>query len=165
MSYVSEQKMADFSINQFVSGNAFFAGLPEEFVDFLAAHAKVRQLGQDQVLFHNGGHASHFYVITRGHISVEVAAIEGPPLELQDLGPGAVVGWSWLISPHKWTFQARATMPTEILEFDGEAVLARCAEDAKFGYEVLKRFSSLMSERLQFARRRVMEEWRPSGIA
>ena len=98
-------------------------------------------------------------------VSVEVVAIEGPALELQSLGPGTVVGWSWLIPPYKWSFQARVTAPGEVIEFDGAAVLDHCEDNPRFGYELLKRFSGLMSERLQFARQKMMQEWNPRGFA
>jgi hypothetical protein len=34
-----------------------------------------------------------------------------------------------------------------------------------FGYELLKRFAALMSERLHFARQKMMQEWKPAGFA
>ena len=157
--------MAEISFKNSVSENEFFSGLATEFVDFLANHAATRRLKKYEVLFPYGAPANHFYLISSGNISVEVAAIAGPALELQDLGPGAILGWSWLISPYKWTFQARAKSPSELLEFDGTAVLAHCEQDPRFGYELLKRFSALMSERLDFARQQMMDEWKPPGFA
>jgi CRP-like cAMP-binding protein len=153
------------SITQHLLATSFFRELPAEVREFLAAHAQVRRLQADEVMFHFGEHASRFYLVVDGHISVEVAAIEGPSLQLQDLGPGMVLGWSWLIPPHRWAFQARAKTPVEVIEFDGAAVLARCEAYPRFGYVLLKRFSALMSERLHQARQRMIEEWRPSGFA
>jgi hypothetical protein len=40
---------------------------------------------------------------------------------------------------------------TEVLELDGGAIRARWEADPTFGYALLKRFSSLISERLHFA--------------
>lgn len=117
------------------------------------------------MLFHYGARADRFYLVLDGHVTVEVPALEGPALELQDLAPGAVVGWSWLIAPNTWTFQARAATAVTVIAFDGAAVLARCEQDPRFGYDLLKRFSALMSERLNAARRRMMEAWQPAGYA
>ncbi|NIO42093.1 MAG: cyclic nucleotide-binding domain-containing protein [Burkholderiales bacterium] len=157
--------MAESSFKNSISENEFFAGLEPEFVDFLAQHAAIRRLKKNEVLFRYGEPANHFYLVFSGEISLEVAAIEGPTLVLQDLGSGAILGWSWLISPYKWTFQARAKSSSELLEFDGSAVLAHCEQDPRFGYDLLKRFSALMSERLHFARQQMMKEWRPPGFA
>ena len=157
--------MSDNSITERLRDSSFFRDLPSEVGSFLAAHAQVRRLKESDVVFHFGERAQRFYLVTNGHISVEVAAIEGPTLQLQDLGPGMVLGWSWLIPPHRWSFQARASTPVELIEFDGEAVLAECERNATLGYALLKRFSALMSERLHQARQRMIEEWRPEGFA
>lgn len=157
--------MTDASIAQRIGNSALFKGLPQEFVELLAKRARSRQLQAEQVLFHTGDRARAFYLIMSGRVSVEVPAIEGPSLPLQDLGPGSVLGWSWLIPPHRWAFQARAETPVELIEFDGEAALADCEANPRFGYALLKRFAGLMSERLQHARQRMVEEWRPQGFA
>lgn len=153
------------SIEKRIGASQFFSGLRPEFIELLAAHAKPRRLAEGEVLFHYGERSDRFYLVESGHVSVEVAAISGPALELQELGPGAALGWSWIIAPHTWSFQARASTAVELLEFDGNAVVARCEEDPRFGYEVLKRFAALMSERLHFARRKMMESWNPPGFA
>jgi CRP-like cAMP-binding protein len=157
--------MTKSSIETRVEASPFFSGLPPAFIQLLAAHAKVRNLAAGDTLFRYGERSDRFYLVERGHVSVEVAALAGPVLELQDLGPGAALGWSWLIAPHTWSFQARAKTPVELLEFDGNAILAHCQEDSRFGYEVLKRFAGLMSERLHFARRKMMDAWNPPGFA
>jgi CRP-like cAMP-binding protein len=157
--------MKSTAIAQELRRAGFFRDLSPDVREFLAAHAEVRRLAENEVMFHFGERAGRFYLIVEGHVSVEVAAIEGPALQLQDLGPGMVLGWSWVIPPHRWTFQARAKTAAEVIEFDGDAVLAQCEADPKFGYEMLKRFSALMSERLHHARQRMIEEWRPEGFA
>lgn len=157
--------MADTAIRDHVADQKFLAGMKSEFIQFLADHARRRDLQRDEVLFRYDAEAQHFQLVVSGRIAIEVAAIEGPPLELQELGAGAILGWSWLIPPYRWHFQARAKEATEIIEFDGQAVRARCESDPEFGYEILKRFSALMSERLSSAREQMMEAWSPPGFA
>jgi len=152
-------------IQQTIADSPYFAGLAEDAIQYLAANTGRKQLGEGKVLFHHGDKAEHFYLLLDGHLSLEIPAIEGPSLELQDIGPGKVAGWSWLIPPHIWKFQARARTPIDYLEFDGRAILAHCEADPQFGYQLIKRFSTLMSERLQFARRKMMDEWKPLGFA
>lgn len=157
--------MTKSSIRQRISANEVLGDLPPEFIDFLAGHAAEREVAQGEAVFRHGESAEHFYILCRGTVAVEVAAIEGPPLELQRLGEGALLGWSWLIPPYRWNFQARADTPVQVIEFDGRAVRERCEQDPRLGYEVLKRFAGLMSERLDEARTRMMEEWSPPGLA
>lgn len=157
--------MNDNNIRQIIADSAFFAGLGDEAIEFLGENARHRALAAGRVLFQQGDRARHFFLVLQGHISLGIPALEGPALELQDLGPGEIAGWSWLMPPHVWNFQARARTAVELLEFDGAAVLARCEAEPRFGYELIKRFSALMSERLQFARDKMMQAWRPAGFA
>lgn len=148
-----------------IAKNPFFEGLDRDIVDFLVQHAEKRTLAAEEVLFAYGEQADAFYLILSGRIKVEVAAITGLPLNLQELEPGAVLGWSWLIPPYRWHFQARADEASEVLVFDGKTVRQHCEQDPAFGFALLKRFSTLMSERMEHARRTMMEAWTPAGFA
>lgn len=153
------------AIEKLLHEQAFFSGMAADSLRLLADCASERRVEQNEVLFHHGEPADRFYLLRSGRISVEIPAIMGPSLEIQRLGAGQILGWSWLIPPYRWSFQARAEEPTELLEFDGKAILSRCEQDPKLGYELLKRFSALMSERLDAARRKMMDEWNPPGFA
>jgi CRP-like cAMP-binding protein len=153
------------NIRQTIAGSKIFSTFSDEGIDFLAANAKDKRLAEGKLLFRRGDPAKQFFLLSKGHLSLEIPAIEGPALELQDIGPGQIAGWSWLIPPHRWHFQARARTAIEYLELDGVAVLDRAEADPRFGYELVKRFSALMSERLEFARQKMMDEWKPLGFA
>lgn len=148
-----------------LEGEGFFQGLPSRSLAFLAECASEQELRNDEVLFRSGDRAESFYLIRGGSVTVEVPAITGPALEIQTLEPGSILGWSWLIPPYRWSFQARAEVATTLLRFDGDAVRTRCEHDQTFGYDILKRFAALMSDRLDAARRRMMDEWNPPGFA
>ena len=125
----------------------------------------MREIKKGQILFRQGENADKFYVVRSGRISIQMPAIMGPTLEIQTLGKDQVLGWSWLISPYKWNFQTKAEEDSELLQFDGTAILARCKQEPKFGYELLKKFAALMSVGLNAARQKMMDEWNPAGFA
>ena len=120
---------------------------------------------KSQILFLQGENADKFYVVRSGRISLQMPAIMGPTLEIQHVDEDQVLGWSWLISPYQWNFQTKAEEDSELLQFDGVAILARCEQEPKFGYELLKKFAGLMSVRLNAARQKMMDEWNPVGFA
>lgn len=157
--------MSKQSIEDYLNGHAFFKGLGDSSIKFLADCASEQQLKQGEVLFKQGSKADKFYLLRSGEIAIQVPALMGPMLEIQSLGEDKVLGWSWLIAPYRWHFLARAVEDSEILEFDGSAILERCENDPRFGYELLKRFAALMSERLDAARQKMMDEWNPPGFA
>jgi hypothetical protein len=55
--------------------------------------------------------------------------------------------------------------PSEVIEFDGTAVLGECEKNPQLGHALRKRFSALMAERPQHGPQRMIEEWRPEGLA
>jgi CRP/FNR family cyclic AMP-dependent transcriptional regulator len=153
------------SIEDYLSHHEFFSGLNDSFIKFVSDCATELQINKGDVLFKQGERADKFYLLRTGLVSVQVPAIVGPVLEIQILGEDQILGWSWLIPPYRWNFQARAVEDMELLEFDGSAILAHCEEDSKFGYELFKRFAGLMSERLDAARQKMMDQWNPPGFA
>lgn len=152
-------------IRQLLADKSVFSGLAEGHLDTLAAHASERELSADEVLARQGESAETFYLVLDGALVIEVPAIAGPRLEITRLGKDEVFGWSWLIAPYEWHFNARASGPTRVLEFDGKALLQRCEDDPEFGYPVLRRFSELMARRLDAAQRKMMDQWSPPGFA
>ena len=68
-----------------------------------------------------------------------------------------MLGWSWLIPPYRWRFSARTQQATQALAFDGKFLRAKCEEDHDLGYELLKRFSRVFSERLQATRVQLLD--------
>ena len=74
-----------------------------------------------QHLFHEGEPADTFYVIRHGRVSIEVHAPAGPPVVVDTAHDDDVVGWSWLVPPYRWTFDARATDETSASRSTGPA--------------------------------------------
>ncbi len=153
------------SIVQLLSEAPVFGGMSTEFLTRLARNAHEIRVESGTLLFRGGEPAEHFFLLLEGAVSIEIPAVAGPTLVVQNLVPTRVLGWSWLLPPYKWSFNARAVSDSRLLEFDGRAVLKQCEQDPAFGYEVIKRFSGLMAERLDAAHRKMMDQWSPPGFA
>ena len=157
--------MSNPSITEYLSAHEFFSEFSDDVLKFLCECSSTREIKKGQILFLQGEHADKFYVVRSGRISIQMPAIMGPTLEIQAVDEDQVLGWSWLISPYQWNFQTKAEEDSELLQFDGVAMLARCEQEPKFGYELLKKFAGLMSVRLNAARQKMMDEWNPVGFA
>ena len=157
--------MSDQSTTEYLSTHEFFSEFNDDVLKFLCECSSSREIKKGQILFRLGEKADKFYVVRKGSISIQMPAIMGPTVDIQTLGKDQVLGWSWLISPYKWNFQTQAEEDSELLQFDGIAILARCEQESKFGYELLKKFAGLMSVRLNAARQKMMDEWNPAGFA
>ena len=157
--------MSDQSTTEYLSAHEFFYEFSDDLLKFLCECSSTHEIKMGQILFRQGENADKFYVVRNGRISLQLPAIMGPTLEIQTLDKDQVLGWSWLISPYKWNFQTKAEEDTQLLQFDGASILARCEQDPKFGYELLKKFATLMSVGLNAARQKMMDEWNPNGFA
>lgn len=157
--------MSKKDIIQYLQSNQAFSGLDAEQLGVLARHAKEQSYAAGEVLFRQEEAATQFYVVLDGSIEVEVPSIMGPPLVVQRLGKDDVLGWSWLIPPYKWAFEAKAKADSRVLCFDGKALLKHCEAHNDFGFALMKQFAGLMSERLRSARLKMMEDWAPPGWA
>jgi CRP-like cAMP-binding protein len=99
-----------------------------------------------------GGTANRFYLILEGRVEVESPAQDGEPVSIQTLGPGDMLGCSWLFPPYCWRFDARAVTPTKALCFYGTRLRKLCEENHDLGYELMKRVSEVLVQRLQAVR-------------
>jgi CRP-like cAMP-binding protein len=150
---------------RYLQSHTIFSGLESEHLGVLADHAQERSAVAGELLFKQDEAAEHFYILLDGTIEVEVPAIMGPALIVQSLGADDILGWSWLIPPYKWAFEAKVRNDSRVLVFDGKALLQHCEEHNDFGYALMKRFTALMSERLHAARLKMMDNWAPAGWA
>lgn len=142
----------------------FFGVLSEDQRAWLAEQATETSFQDGQLVARQGSTADRFFLVLDGELVVEVPALTGPSLEVTRLGPGKIFGWSWLIEPYRWHFNARAAGATRVLDFDGRAILARAEDEPRFGYALLRRFSALMGTRLEAAQRKMMDQWSPAGL-
>jgi CRP-like cAMP-binding protein len=54
-----------------------------------------------------------------------------------------------LFPPYTWHFDARATEDTRLVSFDGLCLRTKCEKDPAFGFELMKRFSRIMTQRIE----------------
>ncbi len=142
----------DGTLMVYLAQHPIFKGLKEEQIALIGSLAMLVHFEPQQHVFEQDKAATHFYLIREGSVSVEIPSIAGEPLAIQRLGNGSMLGWSWLIAPYRWAFDARAISPSDIIAVDGERLRVACDKDPQLGYELLKRFAVLMAERLTAAR-------------
>jgi CRP/FNR family cyclic AMP-dependent transcriptional regulator len=144
--------MSDPALRTYIGQMSFFNGLSSAHLDQLTAFASEMRYSSQQRLFKSDTDADKFYIIRDGKVGIEIPAIAGEPLRVQTLGNGGVLGWSWLIPPYRWLFDARALVASDIIAIDGVKLRAQCDADPSLGYQLMKRFAVLMAERLQASR-------------
>lgn len=134
----------------------FLVGLRPHHIKLLADCAMAKRFAAGEYLFRQGEFANRFYLIERGVVVLEALNSDGNCVVIERVGAGKLVGWSWLFPPYIWHFDACALAPTTALFFYGTILREYCAKDPSLGFELFKRMSQVMVERLQAARARLL---------
>ena len=140
-----------------ISAHPFFAALTDTQRAALAEDAITESFTAGQRLFDEGGIADRFWLIERGNIALDMRIPGRGDQIVETLGPGTVLGWSWLHAPYRWHFGAMARVATTTIAFDAASVRRRCDTDPAFGYAMLRSFTPVITERLQATRLRLLD--------
>ncbi|MHA7817620.1 MAG: cyclic nucleotide-binding domain-containing protein [Pseudohaliea sp.] len=135
----------------------FFAGMTDADLATLAGCAWNEQFEPGQHVFREGGEANRFYLIRHGRVALLTHGGNRGWLTLETLQDGDVLGWSWLIPPYRWQFDARARTTTRVTAFDGSCLRATCERDSRLGYDLVKRFAGELARRSAAARLQLLD--------
>jgi CRP/FNR family cyclic AMP-dependent transcriptional regulator len=135
----------------------FLAGFSEEHMKTLVGCASNVRFMENATIFREGEIANTFYLIRSGRVALEIDFPGRGTMRIQTVGPGEVLGWSWLISPYRWHFTAVGAVETRAIALDGECLRNKCESDSGFGYDVLLRLAQVMESRLEATRLQLLD--------
>ncbi len=145
------------SINDLLSEHPFFAGLPSPMLELIAGCGINVHFEEDEHIFAENDSADLFFVLRTGKVALEIDTPRQGPKTIETISAGQLLGVSWLVPPHRWTFGARAIDPTSAIAIDAACLRGKCDADPELGYEMLKRFSVLVRDRLQSTRLQLLD--------
>jgi CRP-like cAMP-binding protein len=145
------------SLEPILAKHAFFERLEADYLKLLVGCASNVRFSAGAYIFRQGEEASHFYLIRQGRVALEIHAPQRPPIVIETLDGDDILGWSWLIPPYLWRFDARIVDDTRAIALDGKCLRAKCEEDHDLGYELLKRFAHIVTQRLQATRMQLLD--------
>lgn len=144
-------------IRELLAEHPFFEGLELHDLDYIAGCAHNDAFKAGQTIFREGEPANSFYIIRQGDVTLVTRAGPRGPLAVQTLHDGDVLGWSWLIPPYQWQFEARANDATRVTVFDGACLRGKCEATPRLGYELMKRFAAEMVRRFSQTRLQLLD--------
>jgi CRP-like cAMP-binding protein len=151
------------TLERTLAAHPFFRDLDSAHLRVLVGCASNMRFDAGAFVFHAGHEANQFFLLREGRVALEITAPGRPPLVLQTLGAGDILGWSWLIPPYHWMFDAIAIEQTRAIGLDAKCLRGKCEADHDLGYELLKRFAHIMEERLQATRLQLLDLYGPHG--
>ena len=99
-----------------------FAAMPPEVLESLRAHATVRALSRNEVLFRQGDSSDALYVVQQGRIAIATQSGDGRESVLAVLEDGALFGELPLFDDDPRSADARALTDTTVVELGYEPV-------------------------------------------
>ncbi len=145
------------SLQDLLVEHPFFAGLDDSTVSLLVGCASNVHFRPGEYLFREGDGADRFFVVRRGRVALDVHVPGRGEQVVDTVDEGDVVGWSWLVPPYRWFFDARAVQEVSAVSVDATCLRGKCDEDPALGYAMMQRVAQVMYHRLQSARVRMLD--------
>jgi CRP/FNR family cyclic AMP-dependent transcriptional regulator len=145
------------NLENILKEHPFLKGMSSEHIKQLAGCASNIAFKAGEYIFREGEDAEKFYFIRHGRVVVETFVPQKGAILIRSRHEGEIFGWSWLVPPYKWHFDARAIELTRAIALDGKCLREKCEEDHDLGYEIMKRFALIIAERLEATRLQLMD--------
>jgi CRP-like cAMP-binding protein len=149
-------------LDSLLKEHPFFRDFPPDTLALLAGCARNERFEAGHTIFRQGDAADRFYILRHGDVAVEVGVPGRGRVPLQTLHDGEILGWSWLVAPYKWGFDARAVTLVRAVSLDAVCLRRKMEENHELGYRLLQRFVPVMAERLTAARLQMQDLYAPS---
>ena len=148
--------MTTTTIRDLLADQPVLRGLEEDDLDLMAGCGRNHVVEPGVFLAREGEPADRFFVVRAGRVALEVHAPTGPLL-IETVGPGDLVGWSWIFPPYRWVYDVEALERARLVVIDAACLRDKCNADPAFGYRVMKSFAQVVAERLQATRLRLLD--------
>lgn len=145
------------TIAELVADSATFAGLSQGQLATVAGCGRNVHFDAGEQILRVGDAADHFFIVRRGRVEITLSSPPEGTLTVAVVGPGELLGASWLAAPHRVVFDARASEPTDAVQFDAVCLRGRCDDDHELGYALYRNFAALMRDRLVAARLQLLD--------
>ncbi len=162
LKFLSEEEMRKIKkVKQnFLDSITFFKDMPYPYVEKIMGMGEERFFKKDEWIFKAEEPAKEFYIIKEGNIALQISSSceNKKGLTIQKLERGDLLGWSWIIPPYKWNFDAIALVDSKLLHFPAEKVKNTIEEDPLLGYYIVLHLSYILSDRLKNTRLK-LSDW------
>lgn len=140
-----------------LADHPFFAGMTDEQIRIVAETGTFVSFKGGETIFSEGGPANACLLILDGDVALELDTPGHGEQVMQTLHAGDLLGWSWLYPPHRWSYDAHVHSDTEAIRFDGPALKQVAEADPVLGYELMKRFTEMLVNRMQSIRIQLLD--------
>lgn len=145
------------NLERILKEHPFLKDLEERHIQLITGCASNVVFKPEEFIFREGEEANSFYIIRQGKVIIETYMPEKGPIAIQTREAGDVTGWSWMIPPYRWHFDARAVEMTRAIALDGKCLRGKMNEDHDLGYALMRKFAIIIAERLEATRIQLLD--------
>ncbi len=103
-------------------------------------------------IFREGENADSLYVIQEGILDLnfqfKIGGVESE-LTIDSKGKGDSVGWSAVVSPHRYTLTGVCRKSIKALSMNGDSLLNICRDDRDFGFLLMRNIAGIVGTRMK----------------
>jgi len=107
----------------------------------------------DQTIFEQGSRAEYLFILVEGDVAVQFKPDDAPAINVSQIRPGQVFGWSAAFGSGVYTSGAVCTIPSTLLRVRGADLRTLRQKYPETGILILKRLAELVAERLEGSHR------------
>ncbi len=142
-----------------IGEHLFLKGLAQEHLQLLASCATYQHFETNQYVGRQGERMEYFYLVLRGRIVLEASGVA-----VQAVEPDEILGWSWLVPPYNWRFDARALETSRAIALAAKRLRDLCDAHPDMGYELLRRLVQVTAQRLETTRQQLVANTRRADV-
>ena len=135
--------------------HSFLAALAPAQAEALSLVARPVEFGPGETIFHQREVADRFYLIEKGEVILEYDVPGKRRIQIQKIGPGELLGLSWLFEPYRWEFSAAAISHVTATFLRAADVRKQCEQNPQLGYRLMEEAARVLTERLQATRHKL----------
>jgi CRP/FNR family cyclic AMP-dependent transcriptional regulator len=147
-------------LDRLLREHPFFQNMDPQARQTIAGCAMNERFNAGEYIHREGEPAEKFFLIRHGVVAQELKVPDREPFIVQTLHSGEILGWSWLVPPHRWTADARALQLTRVVSLDAKCLRSKYENDPTLAYELLKRFVPVLANRLEAIRLQLLDIYR-----
>ncbi|HET6573204.1 MAG TPA: Crp/Fnr family transcriptional regulator [Fimbriiglobus sp.] len=130
------------------ASHEFLQSLDDRCLMDLASGASPFTRAAGEYLTRAGETSDALYLIQSGTVLVGSESADGELAPLMTVGPGGVVGCSWVVPPYDSKFTSRAVGPVHGLVIDAAWLRDRCERNHELGYHLHREINADLTRRL-----------------
>ena len=145
------------SMTELIRDHAFLRGMEDAQCALIAGCSRNIVFPAGSYIVREGQPADAFYLLRHGHVALELYTPGGAPFVLQTLGPGDILGETWIVPPYVCAFDARAMEQVRAFAFDATCLRGKAETDPALGYALMKRFVPILVRHVHAARMQALD--------